>query len=58
MQEIGCKQGEASHLGNIGMIYFSKGDMDNALKHHNDALKMHREIGYKQGKPISWVILV
>jgi tetratricopeptide (TPR) repeat protein len=37
-------------LGNIGLIYKAKGDSDTALKYHQDALKIHREIGYKQGE--------
>jgi tetratricopeptide (TPR) repeat protein len=44
------QQGEASDLGNIGLIYSDKGDLDNALKYHSDALVIHREIGYKQGE--------
>ena len=37
-------------VGNIGLIYRSKGDADNALKYHQQALEIHREIGYKQGE--------
>ena len=37
-------------MGNIGLIYRAKGDLDNALKCHQDALKIDREIGYKQGE--------
>ena len=43
-------KGKASALGNIGLIYSDKGDLDNALKCHQDALKIDREIGYKQGE--------
>jgi tetratricopeptide (TPR) repeat protein len=49
-REIGYRQGEANQLGNIGLIYKNKGDLDNALKYHSDALVIHREIGYKQGE--------
>jgi tetratricopeptide (TPR) repeat protein len=42
--------GEASTLGNIGIICKDKGDLDNALKHFQDALKIDREIGYRQGE--------
>ena len=37
-------------MGNIGLIYSDKGDLDSALKYHQDAMKIHREIGYKQGQ--------
>ncbi len=47
---IGYKLGEASDLGNIGLIYKDKEELDKALKYYNDALKMHREIGYKLGE--------
>jgi tetratricopeptide (TPR) repeat protein len=40
----------AATLGNIGLIYSAKGDLDNALKYHEDALAIHKEIGYGQGK--------
>ena len=33
-------QGEASALGNIGLIYSDKGDLDSALKYLKDALKI------------------
>jgi len=37
-------------LGNIGLIYSAKGDLDSALKYLKEALKIHREVGYKQGE--------
>jgi tetratricopeptide (TPR) repeat protein len=43
-------EGKASALGNIGLIYADKGDLDNALKYHQDGLKINQEIGYKQGE--------
>jgi tetratricopeptide (TPR) repeat protein len=39
-REIGYKQGEASDLGNIGLIYKAKGDLARALKYLQDALKI------------------
>jgi len=39
-KEIGYKQGEASDLGNIGLIYRDKGDLDSALKYLQDAMKI------------------
>jgi tetratricopeptide (TPR) repeat protein len=44
-REIGYKQGEANSLGNIGLIYEAKGDLDQALKYLNEALKIFEEIG-------------
>ncbi|MBU7046650.1 MAG: tetratricopeptide repeat protein [Theionarchaea archaeon] len=49
-REIGYRQGEASILGNIGIIYKNKGDLDEALKNHKAALNIHREIGYRLGE--------
>ena len=43
-------KGKASGLGNIGLIYRDKGELDKALKYLEDALKINREIGYKQGE--------
>jgi tetratricopeptide (TPR) repeat protein len=40
----------AAALGNIGLIYQAKGDLDQALKYHEDALKIEREIGYRQAE--------
>jgi tetratricopeptide (TPR) repeat protein len=40
----------AAGLGNIGLIYLAKGELDEALKYHKDALKIDKEIGYKQGE--------
>ena len=39
----------AIHFGNIGLILKDRGDLDEALKHHRDALRIHRELGNKHG---------
>jgi DNA repair protein RadC len=44
-KEIGYKEGEANQLDNIGVIYGTKGDLDQALKYYNEALKIFEEIG-------------
>jgi tetratricopeptide (TPR) repeat protein len=44
------KHGMSVCLGNIGLIYSAKGDLDNALKYYQEALKIFKEIGYKQGE--------
>ena len=43
-------EGKASALGNIGLIYLVKGELDNGLKYLEDALKIYREIGCRQGE--------
>jgi tetratricopeptide (TPR) repeat protein len=32
-------------LNNIGNVYYLKGDLDQALKYYNEALKIFEEIG-------------
>jgi tetratricopeptide (TPR) repeat protein len=44
------QQIQAAILGNIGLIYRDKGDLDQALRYHQEALKVHKEIGYLQGE--------
>ncbi|NMC44183.1 MAG: tetratricopeptide repeat protein, partial [candidate division Zixibacteria bacterium] len=41
---------QATCIGNIGLIYKAKGDAEAALKYHEEALKIDREIGYRQGE--------
>jgi len=43
-------EGKASALGNIGLLYQDKGDLDQALKYHQEALKIDKEIGFRQGE--------
>jgi len=50
VNEKDALEGMSAALGNIGLIYSAKGDLDNALKYHQDALKIDKEIGYKQGE--------
>jgi tetratricopeptide (TPR) repeat protein len=40
----------SQYIGNIGLIYWTKGDLDKALKYHEEALKLDREMGNKQGE--------
>ena len=37
-------------LGNIGLIYSDQGELDEALKYHQEALAIHKEVGYRQGE--------
>jgi len=39
-KEIGHRWGEAESLGNIGLIYSHKGDLDNALKYLKEAINI------------------
>ena len=43
-------EGKSAALNNIGLIYLIKGELDNALKYFQDSLKIHKEIGNKQGE--------
>ena len=49
-QSIGDLKKSVIWLGNIGLVYKNKGDLDAALKYYEDALKIDRDIGYKQGE--------
>ena len=48
-REIGNREGEANALGNIGNVYWVKGELDKALKHYQQALKIFEEIGAVEG---------
>ena len=40
----------AASLGNIGLIYSHKGDLDEALRSLQEAISLYRSIGYKHGE--------
>jgi len=50
VDEESALEGKSAAFGNIGLIYRARGELDEALKCHKDALEIHREIGYKQGE--------
>lgn len=50
VDEKSAIEGKSAALGNIGLIYRAKGDLDEALKYHKEALEIHRDIGYRQGE--------
>ncbi len=50
MDKKSALEGKSYALGNIGVVYRDKGELDNALKFHLDALVIDREIGYRQGE--------
>jgi len=37
-------------MGNIGLIYKAQGDLETALGYYQDALGIHKEIGYRLGE--------
>jgi tetratricopeptide (TPR) repeat protein len=45
--------GEAAALDNIGVAYASMGQYPEALKHHQQALDIRREMGEREGEAIS-----
>ena len=56
-ERIHDQEGKGKALGNIGLIYQVKGDLDRALKYHqgafkihNEAFKIHHEIGFRKGE--------
>lgn len=51
-REIGNKQGEASDLGNIGLIYSDKGDLDQARHYLLQALRILEGCERVYGKDI------
>ncbi|MBU7046651.1 MAG: hypothetical protein HXS54_09465 [Theionarchaea archaeon] len=50
--EIGYRLGEANQLGNIGIIYMDKGDLDEALKNLKAALNILDSHGLVYGRDI------
>ena len=50
MREVEDKSGEARTLNNIGAVYNSLGDKQQALKLFNQALPLMREVGDKSGE--------
>jgi tetratricopeptide (TPR) repeat protein len=48
VREKDALYGKSAALGNIGLIYRAKGDLDNALKHMKEALKIDQKIGNKR----------
>jgi len=43
------KEWETIAKGNIGNVYRIKGELDNALEYHGNALKLNEELGSKEG---------
>ncbi len=49
-REIGNRRGEGAHLGNLGLAYFSLGQRERAIEHHEQALAIAREISDRRGE--------
>jgi tetratricopeptide (TPR) repeat protein len=49
-RENGNRQGEANTLANIGYLYSSKDNYDEAIHYFMEAVKINQEIGGKQGE--------
>jgi len=55
-KKVGQKEalmGRMFSVGNIGLIYQTRGDLDSAFKYQEEALKLSKEIGNKEGQAIS-----
>jgi tetratricopeptide (TPR) repeat protein len=49
-REIGHRQGEGNHLGNLGTAYSALGQVEKAIEQYEQALAIAREIGYRQNE--------
>jgi len=49
-REIGDRQGEGNHLGNLGLAYSALGETRRAIEYYEQALKIAREIGDRRGE--------
>src|SRR5262249_30264538 len=56
--QVGDKEGEATTLNNIGMIYDALGEKAKALDFFNQALPLYRQVGDKGGEAITIVNVV
>jgi len=51
-KKIGCKEGIATNLGNIGLIYITLGKSEDALKYYQEALEVMVAINAQTRKEI------
>ncbi len=49
------KAWESSAMGNIGIVYQTKGDLDKALEYYGWSLKINEELGRKEGMASNYV---
>ena len=46
----GNREFEGAFLGNIGLVYFNQGKLEEALKSHQAAFEIHKQIGHPLGQ--------
>ena len=44
------KEAQATALGNLGIIFRQRGELEKALEHYQKALEIHKEIGHRLGE--------
>ncbi len=44
------KEAQATALGNLGIIFRQRGELEKALEHYQKALQIHKEIGHRLGE--------
>jgi len=44
------KEARATALGNLGVVFRQKGELEKALEHYQKALEIHKEIGHRLGE--------
>jgi len=49
-REIGDRQAEGAHLGNLGLAYSNLGEVRRAIEYHERALAIARDIGDRRGE--------
>ena len=49
-QQIGDRRGEGTTLGNLGLAYFTLGEIHKAIEYHQEALVIAQEIGDRRGE--------
>lgn len=49
-REASLREGEATALGNLGLVYRRRGDLERAREHHQQALAIHRDISSRRGE--------
>ena len=48
-EELGRQEGIARSYGNLGEVYYARGDLKQAEAMYKQALELNRALGYKEG---------